>query len=420
MIAEDLKNYDKDIHYIFVINENVIKYDLDYLPAKLNFHLICSSRCYEGMSMNNINRFNTIHVPFHLNSQSIVDIINNQIKVDERLQIKIISNDECAEVICAEVCAKLGLGDYEFDKAYLMSDKTVMKRRLLENGIKCPKFLLVKDILKGKLNWKYLTELLGSPFVVKPVNSTSSSGVRVLSSEKDLNDWLESHSKEWEYEFEEYIEGVLYTCDSIIKDNQIIYFNCGAGNAPCLDYVLGKNVGVRFVEHESVEYKVLKELNRRVLDILKPMNGASHMEAFMTLNGEVVFLELSARPGGADIMWMYEQYDGVNLEKAHFELRMGIDFQCKKDFNTQSMYAAFCYFPPRVGVVNQLTQFDFKCDWKLKWNIRNGDVLPAPSSLAIRNAGSVQLKSCDYEVLKQEFNKLCSSVPFTVCEVNNA
>lgn len=69
----------------------------------------------------------------------------------------------------------------------------------------------------------------------------------------------------------------------------------------------------RLVERGTDEDRAVLDLNRRVLTSLGLVRGVSHSEYIRRANGEFVFLETSARVGGAHINELVEAATGLNL-----------------------------------------------------------------------------------------------------------
>lgn len=259
-----------------------------------------------------------------------------------------------------------------------------------------------------------MSSTIGLPLVAKPIDNTSSCGVEIISTNEALLNFCKQNQDKNNFEFEEYIEGILYHCDSIIYQEKIIYTQMGEGSYPCFDITRGKNIGTCMVPEYSNLYKNIVEFNCKVLHALTVPDGATHTEIFKKSNGELVFLEMSARPPGGHIRWMYMNYDGVDIEEAHFKIRMGLSYQLKR--KPSGHHAAFMFFPTRNGKVTHINPLPIICDHESYWNIEIGQQLQDAENLAVKKAGGVCLKG-PYSQVKFDFDRLKDFIPFEVEEV---
>ncbi|MFN8769622.1 MAG: acetyl-CoA carboxylase biotin carboxylase subunit family protein [Neisseriaceae bacterium] len=404
------------ITYIIIVNQNSIKIDFSdsSFSTEDRFVLLGSPRCIKGISQSSLLRINQVFEIIDFSFKSIIKVIQTLSFVHSSINMKIITNDECVELVCAEVREYLNLdGTYTLDVIHLV-DKVEAKKRLVEAGIKTPNFLKFEPDLYLHSKESYIKKILSNmnfPLVAKPTDKTSSSGVSLIYNNSDLISWCDINIAELNYEIEEYIEGILYHCDCIVQAGQIIYTQMGEGTFPCHEITNGKNIGTRLVPHDTTIYHNISNFNACALSVLNPPDGATHMEIFCKPDGELVFLEMSARPPGGDIRWMYQLYDNVDIEKAHFLIRMGFDYQLEP--RVSGFYPAFAFFPTRNGTVEFLNKPDFNSNYSINWNIHVGQVLIDAEDLSVQKAGEIRLYGDRYNV-EEDFKKLRNFVPFEV------
>jgi len=183
-------------------------------------------------------------------------------------------------------------------------DKGKMKEVLDEAGVRTPRYRRAS----GSEEIRAAAEAVGLPIVVKPIAGAGSADTHRVESSTELETVLNSIEHVEEVSVEEYIEGEEYTFDTISVDGEIAYFN--------IAWYRPKPIVARSVEWISPQTVTLKnvaqpalqpggELGVAVLKALGFRTGFTHMEWFLTPNGEAVFGEIGARPPGGrsvDIM----------------------------------------------------------------------------------------------------------------------
>src|SRR4029079_15329929 len=114
---------------------------------------------------------------------------------------------------------------------------------------------------------------------------------------------------------ETYVAGDVYHVGSVVYEREIRLAIASRYGTPPFDVSHGGGVFTsRLVERGTDEDRGVLELNRRVLTSLGLVRGVSHSEYIRRrANGDFVFLETSARVGGAHINELVEAATGVNL-----------------------------------------------------------------------------------------------------------
>ena len=143
-----------------------------------------------------------------------VKVIEIAKKLDAKLVISACIDQ--ANVTACYVAEKLGLpAPYSYETALNVSNKGLMKKGMLENGIPTSKYIFVNSIVElGN------TELT-FPVVVKPSDSTGSKGVRKASNQLELNEYLIHAieiSRTNEAIIEEFKDGIEVQSDFFVKE----------------------------------------------------------------------------------------------------------------------------------------------------------------------------------------------------------
>ena len=139
------------------------------------------------------------------------------------------------------------------------------------------------------------------------------------------------------------------------------------------------------LERGTAEERELLELNRRVLTSLGLVRGVSHSEYIRSRDGQWVFLETSARVGGAHIAELVEAATGVNMwrEWARVEIAGG---ETAYDVPAaRSEYAALLVSLARQEWPSTEAYSDPEVVWRLKKRHHAGLILRSPSYARVQD-----------------------------------
>jgi hypothetical protein len=164
-----------------------------------------------------------------------------------------------------------------------------------------------------------------APWLIKPRSEASAAGIRKLHTPQEV--WKRIHELGDDQSFfllEQMIPGDLYHVDSLVSEGRVIFAEVNGYLRPLLDVYQGGGIyATRTIQRDRPEVPALQHINRQVLEGFGLGQGASHTE-FMKSHedGQMYFIETSARVGGAHTADMVEQARGVNLwsEWASLEL----------------------------------------------------------------------------------------------------
>jgi biotin carboxylase len=190
-------------------------------------------------------------------------------------------------------------------------DKLAMRVKAQDDGLPVPAFVHV-------LNDDRMREFcrrVAPPWVLKPRHQAGAIGIRKLHSEEEVWSVTDALGDERSYFLlEEYVAGDVCHVDSIVYEREIVAaVPCQYGTPP-FDVSHGGGVfTTRLIDRESRAAKELVDLNRRLLASLGLVRGVSHSEYIRGHDGRLVFLETSARVGGAHIADLIEAATGVNM-----------------------------------------------------------------------------------------------------------
>ncbi|HRI06731.1 MAG TPA: ATP-grasp domain-containing protein [Nannocystaceae bacterium] len=202
-------------------------------------------------------------------------------------------------LLAAGLRERLGIPGMSRDAVVGFRDKTVMKARLVEAGIRVPRFAKVTSAQECYA----AAESIGYPVVVKPIAGAGSADTYRVESPQAMEKALAQLGHLTEANLEEYIEGEELTYDTVSIHGHPAFESVSQYYPKPMEgrhqeWVSPAQITLRDpFAHPEVHAGI--DLGRKVLRALGMGTGFTHMEWFRKPDGEVVFGEIAARaPGG--------------------------------------------------------------------------------------------------------------------------
>jgi biotin carboxylase len=177
-------------------------------------------------------------------------------------------------------------------------DKERMKEVLDAAGLRTPRHAR-ESTASGCLE---AAARIGYPVVVKPIAGAGSADTYMVPDQAEMEALLPRLRHVPVVSVEEYVEGEEYTFDTICAGGEILYDNIAWYRpkpivARNVEWISPQTVTLRDIEAPALQPG--RELGRKVLEALGFRTGFTHMEWFLTADGEAVFGEIGGRPPGA-------------------------------------------------------------------------------------------------------------------------
>ena len=195
--------------------------------------------------------------------------------------------------------------------SHAFRDKLAMRGRARRAGIRCPDFVHVlnNDTIR---DW---TSRVPPPWVMKPRSQAAAVGIRKLHGADELWRAIETlgdgHA---DYLLEQFVPGDVFHVDSIVFDREPVFAMVSRYATPPMAVAHEGGIFVtRTLPADDGVVAPLREMNRQVLTAFGLRQGVSHTEFIRGADGQLHFLETSARVGGAFIVDVIEAASGVNL-----------------------------------------------------------------------------------------------------------
>jgi formate-dependent phosphoribosylglycinamide formyltransferase (GAR transformylase) len=207
-------------------------------------------------------------------------------------------------VLAAKLRERLGVPGMSVAKTIPFRDKEIMKQRLDAAGIRTPKHASVTSVA-GCRDAARDIGFPTIPIVVKPIAGAGSADTYRVSTEEELEGVLPALRHVPEVSVEEFIEGIDFTYDTLcvggeIQHFSIAYYRPRALEARSHEWISPQTVVVRDVY--ATHLRPGRLMGEAVLKALEFETGYTHMEWFLTPQGEAVFGEIAARPPGAHLV----------------------------------------------------------------------------------------------------------------------
>ena len=202
-------------------------------------------------------------------------------------------------------------------------DKVTMKRLVAAAGLRVPRFAEASSSEQVR---RFADEV-GLPVVLKPRDGSGSQAIYLINSRDSLAS-LEDASPMSDYMCEEFITGTIYQVDGVVQDGTVLVLRAFRLLNSCLDYALGDSFGSVASDDIALEERLIG-YSELALAALGVRSSVFHLEVFAVdpvgpgkYDG-LVFLEVAARPGGAELPHIWREVYGLDLLEVAVRLSVG-------------------------------------------------------------------------------------------------
>jgi biotin carboxylase len=190
-------------------------------------------------------------------------------------------------------------------------DKLAMRARARAAGIPCPDFI---HTVNNEAVQTWITRI-APPWVLKPRSQAAAIGIRKIGSADDLWHTLDALGDDRaEYLLEQFVPGDVFHVDSLVFDRRVVFAAVSRYGTPPMAVAHEGGIFVtQTLGDRDPLAAAMQAINARLLEAFGLQRGASHSEFIRAGDGQIYFLETSARVGGAYIVDVVEAATGVNL-----------------------------------------------------------------------------------------------------------
>jgi biotin carboxylase len=257
-------------------------------------------------------------------------------------------------------------------------DKLAMRVKAHEDGLPVPRFVHV-------LNDDRLREFcrtVPAPWILKPRHMAGAIGIRKIYGEDEMWAVTEALGNDRSYYLlEEFVPGDVYHVDSIVWEREVLVAIPSRYGTPPFDVSHSGGVfTTRLLDRGSPDAKELVEFNARVLQSLGLVRGVSHTEYIRSRDGRLVFLETSARVGGAHIAELVEAAAGFNLWAEWAKIEIATSTNPYIPPTPRSDYGGLIVSLARQERPDLSAYSDPEVVWRLKKKHHAGVIVTSPRS----------------------------------------
>jgi len=234
-----------------------------------------------------------------------------------------ISTDRAVPAAAA-VAETLGLPGIGAATAHVMTDKCAMRLRLQEHGVPQPAFAL----LDGDVDPAWKLEAVGTPAVLKPVDSGGQRGVFMIAHHAELAHRLPetlAHSRTGRAIVERFVEGDELNGIVVVRDGEPTLITLSDRLRPP-----GPGFGVGWIHlyPSSLDHDALDAATRVALDAVRALglrNGIAFPQLLVTGRKDVLVVEVAARIPAGQMADLVLHGTGIDLVEIALAQAVGED-----------------------------------------------------------------------------------------------
>ncbi|MCZ7460688.1 ATP-grasp domain-containing protein [Streptomyces sp. WMMC940] len=207
----------------------------------------------------------------------------------------------------------LGIEGAALDALERVRDKVRMKEALAGSGLRHPRFVADPTPCRP-LPWEGRT-------VLKPRQGASSEDVSVHETARAALSAFRKLPNPEEFQLEEHIDGDILHADGLVDGGRLVNLAVSRYVNKPVQYASGVPLG----SHQESCTPAHRAFAEQVVAVLGIEEGCIHLEFFETADGELVFLEVANRVGGAAVISTHEQHTGVHLPSHEIAIRLDLE-----------------------------------------------------------------------------------------------
>ncbi|MEV5242179.1 hypothetical protein AB0K89_24205 [Streptomyces cinnamoneus] len=245
--------------------------------------------------------------------EDLVEGVTARTRADDGYE-KVLSLSEFGILEAWHVRRHLGLDGPSLEQIERVRDKVSMKRALADSGIRYPRFEEAPAPCDA-LPWTGRT-------VIKPRQGASSEGVTVHDTAREALTAYWKLENRFDVQLEEYVDGDILHLDGLVSDGAVVDMVVSKYVNKPVEYLAGAPLGSHQIPDPGGRFQTFAQ---QVVTALGVDSGCLHLEVFDTAEGELVFLEVANRMGGAGVVNAHLRHTGVHLPSHEIALRLGLE-----------------------------------------------------------------------------------------------
>lgn len=256
----------------------------------------------------------------------------------------------------AYVAEQLGLPGNPYGAVHILTHKDKYRNFLRENGFACPRAISATTATEFKDN----VGNLNYPFVIKPIDSSGSRGVTVITEADELDEAIElafSYSRDKIIIGEEYVEkdGYQVAGDGFVKNGKLAFrYFANEHFDMSVNGIVPIGESFPYIGSVELQDKIHAEV-QRLLDLLEVKNGALNFDIRIGTDGKIHLMEVGPRNGGNLIPEVTHLATGVDMVEYTILAAMGEPLTGLENSKPQGFYSSYIIHalkPGRFGSVH--------------------------------------------------------------------
>jgi biotin carboxylase len=195
-------------------------------------------------------------------------------------------------------------------------DKLLMARRLTAAGVPTPATAEAPDHAAVEA----FAATHGWPVLVKPRRGTASSGITRIASPAQLTAY--TFPADTGMIVQPWLPDAILHVDGVFTGQELGPWRASRYLSTCLAFTAGEALGSVEIDDAGL----LERVGALTLDTVRallPRAAVFHLELFLADSGALTVLELGARPGGAEVPFVWREVHGIDLMAAAFAHQAG-------------------------------------------------------------------------------------------------
>ncbi len=191
-------------------------------------------------------------------------------------------------------------------------DKLAERTKARNQGVLVPDFVHVVN----DAQIRRFTETTPLPWILKPRSQAAAIGMKKIERAEELWPAIDAlGDRRSYYLLERFVAGDVFHVDSIVWETHVVFQAMHRYGQPPYQVAHGGGVfTTTSVAKDDPAWKALEKINRDVLAVFGMVRGVAHTEFIQSAaDHRFLFLETSARVGGAFIVDLVEAESGLNL-----------------------------------------------------------------------------------------------------------
>jgi biotin carboxylase len=320
----------------------------------------------------------------------------------------LVAGDEVTVASTARLGRDLGFAYTAPEDARCCQIKSYMKQRLIERGVRTPRFVAVTTLTDGLAAW----ERFGSDAMLKMVDYAMSLGVfRVTSREEFEYAWrtIERNRLLLDHGFatdntvlvEEFIGGREFSVEGYVRGATVEILNFCEKLTHANFMVTGHYIPARV---NGDEEQLLSDIARACVVALGLRNSVFHAEVHI-FNGEAYVIECAARPPGQYSVAVIKRVYGFDLMELNIDLACGLDTDVRRGA-PRCWSAIMALYSDKSGIVKDVEGLNALRDrpecYAAKCTVKPGDAVHRLETF--RDVlGLAFLEAPDFETVRDAF-----------------